>query len=722
MPVRAQGVDAQVDNPNQSNTTTDKSNTKPLPTAPGTDKPKQATPNPNTAQPDTTKTAPEVETMNEIVVTERSNNLVGTADSASQGTVGAQELKQRPILRPGELLETVPGVIISQHSGSGKANQYYLRGFNLDHGTDLAIFVDGMPVNMPTHAHGQGYSDLNFLIPELISGIEYRKGSYNADQGDFSAAGTINISYANRLTHGPAEVSLGNFGERRLLLTGEPANSKLIYGLELFHYDGPWVLPENYRKANGILRYVRGNEKNQLTLTGMGYNGNWNSTDQVPLRAINSGLIDRFGAIDPTDGGHSHRYSLSSQWRHQGHNATTNINAYAIDYKLNLFSDFTYFLDHPETNPPGMQGDQFEQADNRRVYGFTAAHTLTSRLGQRPMDNTFGFQLRYDDIKPVGLYDTEARQVFDIVRQDKVKETSAAPYFENRIRWTPHLRTTAGLRYDHYNFNVNSSIPANSGTAHDAIVSPKFGLAFGPFKKTDYYFNLAQGFHSNDARGTTISLDPTTRTPVGRVTPLVRANEAEIGVRTAAIKNLQSTLSLWTLKFDSELLFTGDAGTTEPSRPSQRNGIEFSNYYTPSRFVTVDADFAYSKARFTDQDPVGNHIPGAIEGVFAAGIAYEKPTGFLGSLRLRYFGPRPLIEDNSVRSKSSTLVNGRIGYKLRNNVRLGIDVFNIFNAKVSDIDYYYASRLPGEPKDGVNDVHTHPAESRSVRFGVTREF
>ena len=710
------------------------------PTTAPLDTPGASTPNaqaPDAQEPGATPAeAGEEEPEREVAVRiERSTNLVGKAASASEGVVGPQQLRERPILRPGELLETVPGVIITQHSGAGKANQFFLRGFNLDHGTDLATSIDGVPINMPSHGHGQGYTDLNFLIPELVAGLRYRKGAYAADQGDFSNAGSVDISYANRLQSSTVEPGLGGLGYKRFLLVGgskQAASSRapqsptvlaststprgaLVYGLELYGNDGPWVRPDNYGKINGVLRYSRGDERNGLTLSAMGYDGKWDATDQVPLRAIRSGQISRFGFIDPTVGGQSSRYSLSSQFRRENEKSRSGLVAYAVDYKLNLWSNFTYFLDDP------IRGDQFEQEDKRRVYGLKASHALISTYKGRPLENEFGLQVRHDDIGDVGLYLTQGRKRFNTVRSDTVRETSVAPYFENRTRWSDKFRSTLGLRYDRYRFDVASSIAQNSGRQRDGLLSPKLALAFGPFKNTEFYVNAAQGFHSNDARGTTITRDPRSGDPAEAVTPLVRANQAEIGVRRAT-RTLQSTLALWGLDSKSELLFVGDAGTTEASRPSRRVGIELTNFWKPKSWLTIDADLAFARARFSDSDASGSRIPGAIEGVAALGASVELPNNIFGSLRLRYFGPRPLIEDNSVRSQSTTLLNGRLGYKFKSGLRLSLDAFNLLDSRVSDIDYFYESRLQGEALDGVADRHTHPAESRSLRLSIARDF
>ncbi len=338
------------------------------------------------------------------------------------------------------------------------------------------------------------------------------------------------------------------------------------------------------------------------------------------------------------------------------------------------------------------------------------------------MQNTVGLQLRNDDITSVGLYHTESRALLDTVRQDAVIETSAAVFAQNETAWTPWLRTLAGLRTDGYRFAVTASDPENGGTVRAGIVSPKSGVVLGPWRGTEVYANAGFGFHSNDARGTTITRDPQTGDLVGRVTPLVRAKGSEVGLRTVAVPHLQTSVSVWTLSLASELVFAGDAGTTEVGRPSHRWGVELANYYAPRPWLMFDGDLSWSRGRFTDVDPVGDHIPGAVEAVVSGGATIDTRRNVFGSIRLRYFGPRPLIEDDSVRSKATSLVNLEGGYRLARNVRLSIDVFNLFNAQDSDIDYYYTSRLPGEPAEGVNDVHLHPTLPRTARVNLILGF
>jgi hypothetical protein len=645
-------------------------------------------------------------------------SLVGIAASASQGAVTGRQIDQRPIMRAGEVLETVPGVIISQHSGEGKANQYYLRGFNLDHGTDFATTVAGVPVNMPTHAHGQGYSDANFLIPELVSGVQFVKGPYFADQGDFSAAGAANINYVNTLDHPVARASAGEEGWGRFLTAASPrvGSGHLLYAIELNHNDGPWTQGDNYQKVNGVLRYSQGDARNGLAITAIGYRGTWRSTDQVPDRAIQAGTIGRYGAIDPTDGGSTYRYSVSADMQRTTLNGVTKVTAYAMKYGLNLFSNFTYDLEDP------IHGDQFEQVDRRWVFGGRVTHRWFAQWLGRPIENSVGLQVRHDDIGTIGLYHTDARAVLDTIRRDAVQQTSGGLFAQTEIHWSDKLRTELGLRGDLYRFAVDASDPLNGGRRIAGLASPKIGIVLGPWSGTEFYVNAGTGFHSNDARGTTITRDPASGAPVDRVTPLVRARGAEVGVRTVRFRHLQSTVSLWTLSLDSELVFAGDAGTTEASRPSRRTGVEWTNYYRPLRWLTVDADVAFSHARFTDAAVEGSHIPGAVETVTSLGVTVDPLRHIFGSLRLRYFGPRSLIENDSVHSQATRLLNGQAGYELRRNVRLVLDVFNLLDTRASDIDYYYTSRLPGEPAGGVADIHTHPTLPRTARVGVSVDF
>ena len=652
-----------------------------------------------------------------IIVTGSRISQLGIANTANAGVVTGSQLAARSVYRPGELLEVTPGLIVSQHSGEGKANQYYLRGFNLDHGTDLRTTIDGMLVNQRSHSHGQGWSDVNWLIPELAGTLDYHKGLVAAEDGDFAAAGAVNVHYVDKLPKTLVSLGGGENGYRRGLIAGSSgaAGGNLLYAIELFHNDGPFTKGDNYRKINGVLRYSRGNEVSGFNVAAMAYNSTYNATDQIPKRAVDDGTLNRFSSIDPTDGGKVHRYSLSAAWHKNTEDAATKVNAYIISNRLRIYSNFTYFLDDP------VNGDQFSQPDDRTDMTLNASHSWKGSLLGHQSETTFGLQIQRDAIRN-SLLRTKARQLLSVTRSDRIKETSAGGFFENTTHWAEKFRTVIGLREDYYNFNVTSSLDANTGKTHASLLSPKLSLIFGPWARTEIYVNAGTGFHSNDARGTVISVDPKSGDPADRVPGLVRAKAVEVGIRTEFIPRLQSTLSAFGLDFNSELIFQGDAGTTSAGRPSRRVGFEFSNYYKPAHWLTIDADIAYARARFRDSDPVGPRIPGSVEGVASVAASVDDLGPFFGALQFRYFGPRPLIEDNSVRSKSTTTLNGRVGYKLGPDLRVEVEGFNLLNSKSSAIDYYYQSRLQNEGPDGQNDIHFHPIESRSARVTLNARF
>jgi hypothetical protein len=655
--------------------------------------------------------------LEEVVVTGRLDRLRGAPVSASAGIVTSEQLDLRPVLRAGELLEVVPGLIVTQHSGDGKANQYFLRGFNLDHGTDLATRIDGVPVNMPTHAHGQGYTDINFLIPELVDSIEYRKGTYYADAGDFAAAGSVNLRYRDELAAPLALLEAGENGYARGLLAASPGLGvgALLFGLEHTQSDGPWVLEQDLRKTNALLRYAQGNEEGRLAITLQGYDGAWRSTDQIPSRAVQSGALDRYGFVDPTVGGESHRYSMSIDWAGQTASSQWRALAYAIDYRLDLYSNFTYALDQ-------ALGDQFEQFDDRRVHGAHATWRRPFVWSTRPSELELGLEVRRDDIDRVGLYRTMARQRIGTIREDEVAQSSYAVYASFATTWSDRLRTSFGLRADRFHFDVTSALAENSGTASDSIVSPKLAVVLGPWRETELFLNVGQGFHSNDARGATISVDPTDGvSPADRVDPLVSAMGADIGMRTAIADDVQVSLSLWRLDLDSELVFVGDAGLTEASRASTRRGVELSAIWNPVQWLIVDADLAWSRARFDDHDAAGDRIPGAVERVASLGLALDHPDGWFGGARLRHFGAAPLVEDGRVESRETTLVNVEAGFRFSERLQLSAAVFNLLGSRATDIAYYYASQLPGEAVP-VSDLHFHPVEPRTVRVTLTGSF
>ncbi len=660
-----------------------------------------------------------------IVIRGRSEKLVGDAPAASMGRVGAAEIERRAFLRAGEVLEVVPGLIATQHSGTGKANQFFLRGFNLDHGTDFSTSIEGVPMNLPTHGHGHGYLDLNLLIPELIDVVEFRKGPYYADVGDFSSAGTSAITYKRRLeTTFFIKAGFGEYGFWRDIVAASPrvAGGDLLLAGEFQAYEGPWSdVDENLGKWNGIAKWTRDlGEDAGVEFFASAYHADWNSADQVPLRAVTSGMIDRYGSLDDDLGGRTGRYTASvSAWR--GGENGTRAQAWMARYDFDLWSNFTYFLDDP-TN-----GDEFQQIDERTMYGADLAQDLVARLGPVYVLNTLGLQTRHDHIGDVGLLRTAGRDTLDTVRRDDVRVTSLGIWWQAEAQLADWLRGFVGLRGDFYWFDVDAhGFPENSGNEDDAIASPKVGLVFGPWLDTELYVSYGRGFHSNDARGTTITVDPGSVDPVDAVDPLVASEGTEAGIRTEWIDGLRSSVAVWLLDLDSELLFVGDAGTTEATRPSRRWGVELANFWQPLDWLMLDCDVTATESEFRDDDPAGDHIPGAIATTVAAGAAVDFDWGLFASLRLRHFGRRPLIEDNSVKSRDTTLVNLQTGWRWRDtpfgDLTLTVDVTNLLDASDDDITYYYPSRLPGEGPDGVQDVHFHPVEPRTVRGDITWAF
>ena len=694
----------------------------------------------NPAQSTESNTNDEIE-MPEVVVTGRQDSMLGIAESASQGATGAEQLADRPILRSGEILETVPGVIITQHAGGGKANQYFLRGFNLDHGTDFAVFLDNMPLKLPSHAHGEGYSDMNTVIPEFVERVDYEKGPYYADVGNYGSAGSAHLVFYKTLPQNFVTAEGGMFGYERGVfgISQKLGDGHLLYGAEAYHDNGPWDRPDNYWKFNGILTYSQGDKMDGWSATFHGYHGRWNSSDQIPA---SFGATNFYGTLNPTDGGDSDRYSLQAEWHRKNENSETKIMAYGFYYYLDLFSDFTYFL--TDTS----KGDQFEQQDKRWVAGLDARHTIFSKWFGKDVQNTLGLQVRNDWINN-GLYQTENRVRVDkldsetgtilpaTTEADNFTDTQVGLFVENRVKWAEFFRSVAALRGDLQCFNVNSLVNrANSGTSSKLLPSPKLSLIFGPWAKTEIYLQGGFGFHSNDGRGTTQTVQPVSAdnpypgTPATKIPALVQTKGAEIGVRTLVLPHLQSTVSLWYLHSDSELQQDGDTGGTVASKSgSNRYGIEWANYFTPIEHLAFDFDIADSIARFDSVDandaapgsPGGKRVPEAVGLVIASGITLHDWHGFSASLRLRYFGPRDLTSDGTYQSRPTLSLNGEVAYQINKTWRISVVLLNLLNRHDHDIDYAYTSRVTPTAAPVFQDVY-HPVEPFQARVALTARF
>ncbi len=648
--------------------------------------------------------------LEELVVYGRAIQTIGDSQSASEGLVGYDDIKLPPLLRVGELAEAVPGMVATQHSGTGKANQYYLRGFNLDHGTDFSASAEGVPLNMRSHGHGQGYLDLNFLIPELVRTTQYRKGPYSAQVGDFSSAGSMNFSFYEKLDESMAELSVGQFGFRRALLATsvelEKTDGVFTGAIDTGSYDGPWSLDEDLQQTKAFLSYGFGRPGVRGKVTIQGYWSDWNATDQIPLRAVRQGLIDERGFIDPDLGGRTDRVSLTGrldfdQWQ---------THVYFVEYDFGLFSDFTYQLEDT------VNGDEFEQIDKRRIYGGQVEGQSEHAVFNRAMTVRWGGEFRYDDIGEVGLFQTIARRRINQVRLDEVDQWSVGLFGETEWRVSDALRATIGVRFDGFQWDVEASNPLNSGDGNDHLISPKFALAYRVSDRLETYLNFGRGMHSNDVRGVEGRIDPATGETLDGADALVPSTGGEVGLRFENGDASNFTLVAFWLDLDSELVFVGDAGGTEAVDGSRRRGIEASGFWQVNNWLAVNAAYTYADAEFLNVPDEVSYIPGAIESNFTLGLNALWENGLNASVRLRYLGEAPLIEDNSVRADGSTLVNLGVGYR-RGPFDLRLEAFNVLDSDDFDIAYFYTSRLPGEAQ-GVDDIHFHPLEPRSIRASL----
>ena len=657
-----------------------------------------------------------------VVVDGRSDRMVGVAQSASEGAISAAELAARPVLRSADLLEAVPGVVMTQHSTGGHAPIILLRGYNLDHGTDFATFLEGVPLSLPSHAHAQGYTDLNFLIPELIERLSFAKGPYTASVGDFGTAGAATIEM-KRTTERPAAVfELGSFSQMRAMSSGSRAvaGGAVLGAIDVSHSDGPSARPDDFSRVRGMLRFSRGDRTRGWTASLFGYNASWFGSDGYPRRAFERGDIPRYGSLDTSDGGGTSRFLGSVERRWSGPATISTLTAFGQTYTMDLFSNLTF-----QTVDP-VRGDQIHQRDRRFSAGAAFSQSRAMSIAGRAGELRFGAQGRYDSAGNA-LFNTVGRvptakaddagtilpaTVYDV----SIDQVSIGPYVEALVSLADRARVTAGARLDGFAFRAGGT--AETATPRQqAVLSPKVGLVLGPWRATEFYVNAGRGFHSNHAAGIVLE----------GATPIVRTLGAEVGVRTSVVRGLQSSVSLWGIDSASELVYVPEAGFTEASRPGRRYGIEWLNFWRPRDWLTFDLDVSFSEARFTtDPQGLGRHIPDAIAGVYSLGAAVQDRAGWSGSVRGRYLGPRALTEDGSVRSTPSFVLNAQLGKTFGARWQVVAEAFNLANRRYDDITYYYATRLRDArgvlESSATPDFVTHPAEPRSVRLKLAVRF
>jgi outer membrane receptor protein involved in Fe transport len=636
--------------------------------------------------------------LTEVLVYGRAENLIGTAGAASEGVVGGADLSVRPLLRVAELLEAVPGLIAAQHSGSGKANQYFLRGFNLDHGTDFSSYVDDVPWNLRTHGHGQGYLDVNGLIPETIERIEYRKGPYRADVGDFSLAGASYLTTIDRLKRPFVAFEGGQYGWQRLAGGGSSTlgAGTLTYIGQWKTYNGPWQLPENLQHFSGWAKYSEPTSFGTLNATLSGYKASWHPTEQSPERVVGSSVCpDRFCSLDSTAFGKTDRWIASVELLGGDWHA----DAYGQFYNWNMISDPTYEY-------------QIRQFDRRATVGGKFARTI---LMGDTLDLRVGSELRYDDITSVGVDHTVASAFAAAISDNAVQEGSVAAYGEATWRPLRKLRLTAGLRGDYYDFRVSAK-NALSGSGHQDSnqVSPKFGAAYAINERIELYGNWGRGFHSNDARGAVNTTDP--------VPGLVQGTGYEAGARFE-VGTFRLSGACWWLNLGSELVFVGDSNAVEPRGSGKRRGYELVAFWRPMDWLAIDAVYTGSRSRYDQQqDDGGFNIEGSVEKAGEIGFSAIRGPWEV-SARLRYLGPYPLVPDNAERSAPESLVNLRTAYQ-RAHMTIYGELLNVLDVTSTDIVYSYPSHVEGFDPPGVevDGRLSRPAEPRTLRMGIKYEF
>lgn len=652
--------------------------------------------------------------MDEVVVFGRGEKQIGVAAASSEGVVAGADLSVRPMLRVAELLEAVPGMIAAQHSGSGKANQYFLRGFQLDHGTDFTTYIDGMPWNLRTHGHGQGYLDVNGLIPEVVDRIEYRKGPYRADIGDFALAGASFMTTIERLKQPFIAVEGGEYGWGRVAGGGTTAvgDGELTAIGQWKTYDGPWELKENLQHYSMWAKYAQPTSLGMLETTLSGYRATWHPTEQAPEESVGtSACEDVFCALDETAFGKTLRWIGTAKLQSDNWTAS----AYAQHYDWHMLSDPTYDY-------------QINQFDRRWTLGGRYENRL---LKSERFDITAGAEARYDTISKVGFDHTEDGVLVENIINNSAREGSIAAYAEATWKPTTQLRLLAGLRADAYDFHVgvNSGAGPDSvhGDASDERVSPKLGAAYTLNDNIELYANWGRGFHSNDARG---AVNDTTPVP-----GLVKGEGHEGGVRFE-VGTFNITATYWWLNLASELIFVGDSNAVEPKTGAKRRGYELVAFWRPYPWLGLDAVYTHSRARYKDvqddpdydaNDPQlgllqGRFVEGGVESAGEFGASAVKGR-WEASTRLRYLGPYPLVPSGTKRADSEVMVNFRLAYKPGNFTIYG-ELLNVFDADGKDIEYYYPSFVPGVSAPGTEQATflSRAEEPRTVRLGVKYSF
>ncbi len=624
-------------------------------------------------------------------------------------TLSKIDLSLKTVKNTQELLRVVPGLFIAQHAGGGKAEQIFLRGFDVDHGTDVAINVDGMPVNMVSHAHGQGYADAHFIIPETVNNIDFGAGPYYAQQGDFNTAGYVSFATFKNISKSMVQIEGGQFNSFRTLamidLFKKNKDKQSAYIAADFNYtDGPTINKQNFKRLNIFGKYNRTLAANtQLSASLSAFNSNWNASGQVPDRAVKSGLIDRFGSIDPTEGGHTERYNANLIINHRYKSGATWENQIFYNrYTFNLFSNFTFFLND------SVNGDEIQQAEKRNLLGYTTKLTQKYFIGNKVLASTYGAGLRYDATSNSRLSNVVTRKFISDTKLGDIKQSNLFAFTQQQFTAGKWL-FNAGVRVDHFTFAYFDKLSTNQlASQSKTIVSPKFNVQYSVNKNVQVYLKAGKGFHSNDARVVTANNGK-------QILPA--AYGTDIGVNLKPTENLFFNIAAWYLYLDQEFIYVGDAGIVEPGGKTSRQGIDISARYQLSKNLFANANFNITKPQAIDEPKGENYIPLAPTFTSIGGIYYKKETGFNGGIGYQYIKDRPANEDNSIIAKGYFLMDASVNYT-RPKYEVGFAIENIFNIKWNEAQFATESQLRNETAP-VNELHYTPGTPLFARLKLS---
>jgi outer membrane cobalamin receptor len=629
--------------------------------------------------------------------------------ASSEVFIPGQDFELRPQGRPGDVLRLVPGLVISQHQGGGKAEQYFLRGFDADHGTDVALFVDGLPVNLRSHAHGQGYADLHFLIPETVLRLDGFKGPYFVEYGDFATAGAFNFVLRDVVEENLVEAAGGMFGTQRYLTLLSPTRDalKTLVAVEYYRSDGPFEHPNGYERFNALLRgkaTIR--EGMDVSLWVSHYQSSWHGSGEIPARAVRAGLISRFGAIDHNEGGTTQRTNVNLDWSWRAdERQLVTVRAYGSYYVLDIFNNFTFFLDDPQN------GDMINQRDRRFLAGLDAQYQHQSNPLGVPLTSTAGFQYRIDTPRVV-LARAVQRHQLERTQDVSIVEQSYSPFLKFDLVPLPWLRLVTGARGDVFNYQVNSIVDTTgedvNGTVTAARPNVKANLILGPWYRTEFFANFGTGFHSNDARA--VAATPS-------MTALPTARGYEFGVKTKLLPRVEFSATYWVLDLASELVLIGDEGATEARGSSHRQGWEFATKVKLFDWLMFTGDVTTSRATFD----TGAAVPLAPRLTARADLTARLPWGLSASLGMRHLGDRHADEERHQTARGYTLFDFTARYRYKW-LEAFVSIENLTDVDNREAQFFFTSRLPGEPAGGVPDIHYTPGNPRFVLGGLAVRF